>query len=131
MAFDYEAIKSAAIGLGAAGSIALNGWLAFGRNWTKTRASNANDIQQIDMLERQEKNIERLEKENQRLRDENREYWKTISDTQARLMIIESSQKHLEEQNESLKQQVAELTQSNMNLVTQISKLRTSLEVPR
>ncbi|WP_034912988.1 hypothetical protein [Erwinia sp. 9145] len=130
--------KETLLGLGGALSVGLNGWMAFGRYWVSNKARNANDIQQIDMLERQEQYIERLEKTNTELRSDNaakdetiRQYWKTIADTQARLQIIESSQKHLEEQNEALKHQVSELTSSNMNLVSQIAQLRTSLEVTR
>ncbi|MBE5254533.1 hypothetical protein [Mixta mediterraneensis] len=129
MAFDYETLKSAGIGLATAGSVALNGWLAFGRYWVKTRASNANDIQQIDMLDRQEKNIERLEVDNQKLRDENRECWLTIADLKGRLQVIEATMKHMERQNEELKQQVADLTAACMNLNRE--NVRSKQEIPR
>ncbi|KAA5932337.1 MULTISPECIES: hypothetical protein [unclassified Pantoea] len=130
--------KEILLGLGGALSVGINGWLAFSRYWISNRAKNANDNQQIDMLDKQEKYIERLEKTNSELRADNaakdetiRQYWKTIADTQARLQIIESSQKHLEEQNESLKAQVRELTTSNMNLVSQIAEMRKELRVSR
>lgn len=137
MAAEYFS-KEILLGLGGALSVGINGWLAFSRYWISNRAKNANDNQQIDMLDKQEKYIERLEKTNSELRADNaakdetiRQYWKTIADTQARLQIIESSQKHLEEQNESLKAQVRELTTSNMNLVAQIAEMRKELRVSR
>lgn len=137
MAAEYFS-KEILLGLGGALSVGINGWLAFSRYWISNRARNANDNQQIDMLDKQEKYIERLEKTNSELRADNvakdetiRQYWKTIADTQARLQIIESSQKHLEEQNESLKSQVRELTTSNMNLVAQIAEMRNELRVSR
>lgn len=137
MAAEYFS-KEILLGLGGALSVGINGWLAFGRYWISNRAKNANDNQQIDMLDKQEKYIERLERTNSELRADNaakdetiRQYWKTIADTQARLQIIESSQKHLEEQNESLKSQVRELTTSNMNLVAQIAEMRNELRVSR
>lgn len=137
MAAEYFS-KEILLGLGGALSVGINGWLAFSRYWISNRAKNANDNQQIDMLDKQEKYIERLEKTNAELRADNaakdetiRQYWKTIADTQARLQIIESSQKHLEEQNESLKAQVRELTTSNMNLVSQIAEMRNELRVSR
>lgn len=130
--------KEILLGLGGALSVGINGWLAFSRYWISNRAKNANDNQQIDMLDKQEKYIDRLEKTISELRADNaakdetiRQYWKTIADTQARLQIIESSQKHLEEQNESLKAQVRELTTSNMNLVSQIAEMRNELRVSR
>ncbi|WP_342753758.1 hypothetical protein AAGQ96_12890 [Pantoea sp. MBD-2R] len=137
MAAEYFS-KEILLGLGGALSVGINGWLAFSRYWISNKARNANDNQQIDMLDKQEKYIERLEKTNNELRADNaakdetiRQYWKTIADTQARLQIIESSQKHLEEQNESLKNQVKELTTSNMNLVSQIAEMRNEMRVSR
>lgn len=137
MAAEYFS-KEILLGLGGALSVGINGWLAFSRYWISNKARNANDNQQIDMLDKQEKYIERLEKTNNELRADNaakdetiRQYWKTIADTQARLQIIESSQKHLEEQNESLKLQVRELTASNMNLVSQIAEMRNEMRVSR
>jgi len=116
MTIDIETLKAAAVGLVGAGSVALNGWLAFGRYWVRTRANNANDNQQIDMLERQEKNIERLEVDNQKLREENRECWLTIADLKGRLQVIEAGMRHMEQQNDDLKKQVAELTTACINL---------------
>ncbi len=105
------------------------GWITFGRYYMSNRARNANDIQQIAMLERQAQSIERLESLNKQLRleiaekdDVIREYWKTITETQARLQIIESSQKHLEAQNEALKREVAVLTESNKKLASEINR---------
>lgn len=125
--------KEALIGFGGALSVGLNGWLAFGRYWISNRARNANDNQQIDMLERQEKYIVRLEKTNEELRADNaakdetiRQYWKTIADTQATLQIIESSQERLEKENANLKQEVKELTTSNMNLMKSMNEMRES-----
>lgn len=121
-------------GLGSAIAVCVTGFMAFSRYWVNNRASNANDNQHIDMLERQEKYIERLERNNESLRADNaakdetiRQYWKTLTETQARLQIIETSQKHLEAQNESLKQKVSELTVSNKELISEITKLRASL----
>lgn len=130
--------KDVLIGFGGALSVGLNGWMAFGRYWVSSKASNANDKQQVNMLEWQSKALVEANTKIDQLRDEIeerdetiRQYWKTISETQARLQIIESSQKHLEMQNESLKGQVKELTISNMNLVKEITELRTSLRVTR
>lgn len=130
--------KETLIGLGASVSVAINGWMAFSRFWLTNKVRTENDNQHIDMLERQEKLIDRLEANNEELRKEIgdkeqtiRDYWKTITETQSRLQIIEYSQKQLVEQNESLKNQVGELTTSNMNLIREINQLRTSLGVPR
>ncbi|WP_275553659.1 hypothetical protein [Mixta sp. Marseille-Q2659] len=125
--------KEALIGFGGAVSVGLNGWLAFSRYWVSNRAKNANDNQQIDMLERQEKYIARLEKTNEELRADNtakdetiRQYWKTIAETQATLQIIESSQERLERENGLLKQEVKDLTTSNMNLMKSMNEMRES-----
>lgn len=125
--------KEALIGFGGAVSVGLNGWLAFSRYWVSNRARNANDNQQIDMLERQEKYIARLEKTNEELRADNtakdetiRQYWKTIAETQATLQIIESSQERLERENGLLKQEVKDLTTSNMNLMKSMNEMRES-----
>lgn len=130
--------KETLLGVGGALSVALNGWMAFSRYWISSKASNANDKQQVNMLEWQSKALVEANNKIDQLRDEIeerdetiRQYWKTISETQARLQIIESSQKHLEQQNESLKEQVKELTISNMNMVRELTSLRSSLEVPR
>ncbi|YCI31070.1 hypothetical protein M1E08_09685 [Erwinia sp. PK3-005] len=130
--------KDVLIGFGGALSVGLNGWMAFSRYWVSSKASNANDKQQVNMLEWQSKALVEANAKIDQLRDEIeerdetiRQYWKTISETQARLQIIESSQKHLEMQNESLKEQVKDLTISNMNLVKEITELRTSLRVTR
>lgn len=130
--------KDVLIGFGGALSVGLNGWMAFSRYWVSSKASNANDKQQVNMLEWQSKALVEANTKIDQLRDEIeerdetiRQYWKTISETQARLQIIESSQKHLEMQNESLKEQVKDLTISNMNLVKEITELRTSLRVTR
>lgn len=116
MTIDIETLKAAAVGLVGAGSVALNGWLAFGRYWVRTRANNANDNQQIDMLERQGKYIERLEANNQTLRDENQECWMTILELKGQLQTIQSSLENMKQQNEDLKEQVSELRISCMNL---------------
>lgn len=116
MTIDIDTLKAAAVGLVGAGSVALNGWLAFGRYWVRTRASNANDNQQIDMLERQGKYIERLESNNQTLRAENHECWETIFALKGQLQTIQSSLESMRQQNEELKEQVAELTTACMNL---------------
>ncbi len=126
--------KETLSGLGSAIAVCITGFMAFSRYWVNNRANNANDNQHIDMLERQEKYIERLERTNESLRVDNaakdetiRQHWKALTETQARLQIIETSQKHLEAQNESLKQQVSELTVSNKELISEITKLRASL----
>jgi len=116
MTIDIETLKAAAVGLVGAGSVALNGWLAFGRYWVRTRASNANDNQQIDMLERQSNYIERLEANNQTLRDENQKCWVTIAELKGRLQGIEMSLESMKQQNDELKRQVTELTKACMNL---------------
>ncbi|MBS0967710.1 hypothetical protein CYR40_05615 [Chimaeribacter arupi] len=130
--------KETLLSVGGALSVGLNGWMAFSRYWISNRARNANDSQQVNMLEWQSKALLEANTKIDQLRDEIeerdetiRQYWKTISETQARLQIIESSQKHLEMQNDSLKEQVRELTISNMNLVKEITDLRTSLGVQR
>ncbi|NIY47289.1 hypothetical protein [Cedecea colo] len=130
--------KETLIGMGASVSVAINGWMAFSRFWLTNKVRNENDNQHVDMLERQEKLIDRLEANNEELRKEVgdkektiRDYWKTITETQARLQIIENSQQLLVEQNESLKNQVSDLTTSNKNLISEINQLRTSLGVPR
>lgn len=129
--------KETLIGGGAL-SVGLNGWMAFSRYWISSKASNANDKQQVNMLQFLSDQLREAKIENGSLRDEIeerdetiRQYWKTISETDARLKIIESSQMFLEKQNEALRQQVSELTTSNMNLVKEITQLRTSLRVPR
>lgn len=130
--------KETLIGVGGALSVALNGWMAFSRYWISSKASNANDKQQVNMLQFLSDQLREAKIENGSLRDEIeerdetiRQYWKTISETDARLKIIESSQMFLEKQNEGLRQQVSELATSNMNLVKEITQLRTSLRVPR
>ena len=130
--------KETLIGVGGALSVGLNGWMAFSRYWISSKASNANDKQQVNMLQFLSDQLREAKIENGSLRDEIeerdetiRQYWKTISETDARLKIIESSQMFLEKQNEGLRQQVKELTTSNMNLVKEITELRTSLRVPR
>lgn len=127
-----------AFGAGTASLIGGLGWFLLRRILTSLNARNANDNQQVDMLERQEKYIERLEIRLEQLKKESadkdetiREYWATITETKATLQIIQNSQAHLEEQNSSLKDQVKELTASNMNLVKQIAGLRQAIEVPR
>lgn len=126
--------KDVFIGLGGALSVGLNGWLAFSRYWVSSKASNANDKQQVNMLEWQSKALSDANNQLDQLRDDLKErdetirqYWKTISETQAMLQIIESSQKHQELQNNSLKEQIKELTISNMNLVKEMNELRTSM----
>lgn len=130
--------KETLIGVGGALSVGLNGWMAFSRYWISSKASNANDKQQVNMLQFLSDQLREAKIENGSLRDEIeerdetiRQYWKTISETDARLKIIESSQMFLEKQNEGLRQQVSELATSNMNLVKEITQLRTSLRVPR
>ncbi|MGC0983499.1 hypothetical protein WKH15_03020 [Pantoea agglomerans] len=130
--------KETLIGVGGALSVGLNGWMAFSRYWISSKAINANDKQQVNMLQFLSDQLREAKIENGSLRDEIeerdetiRQYWKTISETDARLKIIESSQMFLEKQNEALRQQVSELTTSNMNLVKEITQLRTSLRVPR
>lgn len=130
--------KETLLGVGGALSVGLNGWMAFSRYWISSKASNANDKQQVNMLQFLSDQLREAKIENGSLRDEIeerdetiRQYWKTISETDARLKIIESSQMFLEKQNEALRQQVSELTTSNMNLVKEITQLRTSLRVPR
>jgi chromosome segregation ATPase len=90
------------------------------------------------MLERQSKTIDSKEAENKALREEIkqrdetiRKYWAEISDTRSTLKIIQASQQHLEQQNALLKEQVKELTASNMELLKQMTELRESLRVPR
>jgi len=131
MAIDLESFKTAAVGIGVAAAAVAHGLMSFGRSWFSNRAQNANDRAQIDMLSHQQQRIKDLEEDNEQKDELIRQYWQTITETQARLKIIESSQKHLEQQNESLKEQVQELTASNMNLIKEITNLRTSLEVPR
>jgi chromosome segregation ATPase len=130
--------KETLLGVGGALSVGLNGWMAFSRYWISSKAINANDKQQVNMLQFLSDQLREAKIENGSLRDEIeerdetiRQYWKTISETDARLKIIESSQMFLEKQNEALRQQVGELTTSNMNLVKEITQLRTSLRVPR
>ncbi|MDH1171432.1 hypothetical protein WKH44_16125 [Pantoea agglomerans] len=130
--------KETLLGVGGALSVGLNGWMAFSRYWISSKAINANDKQQVNMLQFLSDQLREAKIENGSLRDEIeerdetiRQYWKTISETDARLKIIESSQMFLEKQNEALRQQVSELTTSNMNLVKEITQLRTSLRVPR
>lgn len=130
--------KETLLGVGGALSVGLNGWMAFSRYWISGKAINANDKQQVNMLQFLSDQLREAKIENGSLRDEIeerdetiRQYWKTISETDARLKIIESSQMFLEKQNEDLRQQVSELTTSNMNLVKEITQLRTSLRVPR
>ncbi|WP_312465730.1 hypothetical protein [Atlantibacter hermannii] len=130
--------KETLLGVGGALSVGLNGWMAFSRYWISSKASNANDKQQVNMLQFLSDQLREAKIENGSLRNEIeerdetiRQYWKTISETDARLRIIENSQKLLEEQNEGLRQQVRELTTSNMNLVKEITELRSSLRVPR
>lgn len=130
--------KETLLGVGGALSVGLNGWMAFSRYWISSKAINANDKQQVNMLQFLSDQLREAKIENGSLRDEIeerdetiRQYWKTISETDARLKIIENSQLFLEKQNEGLRQQVSELTTSNMNLVKEITQLRTSLRVPR
>ena len=126
--------KEVFIGFGGALSVGLNGWLAFSRYWISSKASNANDKHQVNMLEWQNKalidanlKIDQL-REDVKDRDEIiRQYWKTISETQARLQILENSQKYQDQQNGSLKDQVKELTISNMNLVKEINEVRLAM----
>lgn len=126
------------IGAGSSLATAMAGGMAFMRYWTSSKASNANDKAQVDMLERQSKEIDSKEAENKSLREEIkqrdetiRKYWAEISDTRSTLKIIQASQQHLEQQNALLKEQVKELTASNMELLKQMTELRESLRVPR
>lgn len=128
---DFDSIKTAAVGAGVAAAAIAHGLMSFGRNWFSNRAQNANDRAQVDMLTHQAQRIKDLEEDNEQKDELIRQYWQTISETQARLQIIESSQKHLEEQNESLKEQVKELNTTNTNLISEIVNLRASLGVPR
>lgn len=134
MAFDIT--KEFFIGAGGSLAASVAGVMAFMRYWTSGRAKNANDISQINMLQWQMDELKRAKDENKELRDEIeerdetiRKYWAEISETKTTLQIIQNSQRHLEEQNTLLKEQVRELTTSNFELVRQITDLRESLRV--
>lgn len=134
MAFDIT--KEFFIGAGGSLAASVAGVMAFMRYWTSGRAKNANDISQINMLQWQMDELKRAKDENKELRDEIeerdetiRKYLAEISETKTTLQIIQNSQRHLEEQNTLLKEQVRELTTSNFELVRQITDLRESLRV--
>lgn len=136
MAFEFS--NGFFIGAGSSIATAVAGGMAFLRYWISNRAKNANDTAQVNMLQWQMDELKNTKAENKELRDEIeqrdetiRKYWAEISDTRSTLKIIQLSQKHLEDQNALLKEQVKELTQSNMELVKQITELRESLRVPR
>ncbi|WP_213993844.1 hypothetical protein [Sodalis sp. dw_96] len=135
MAVDWTSI---AVGFGSAVATGAAGLLAFGRQLSSNKALSANDKQQVNMLEWQEKVRESMQTEINALkvdieeREQTiREYWKTITETQARLQIIESSQDYLKKQNEALSKQVATLTESNQHLAAEVTKLRSALEISR
>ena len=126
MAIDWTSI---AVGFGSAVATGVTGILAFGRMLNSNRAENANDTQRINMLEWQSKRLDEQRTEIDELRSDNekkdetiREYWKTITDLQARLQIIETSQEYLKHQNEELSNQVKLLTESNQRLEAQINQ---------
>ncbi|MBD8241346.1 hypothetical protein [Pantoea agglomerans] len=134
MAFDIT--KEFFIGAGGSLAASIAGVMAFGRYWVSSRAQNANDKSQINMLQWQMDQLKLSKEENKQLRDEIeerdetiRKYWAEISETKTTLQIIQLSQKHLEEQNTLLKEQVRELTTSNMEMVKQLIELRESLRV--
>lgn len=134
----FDITKELFIGAGGSLAACVAGTMAFLRYWTSGRAKNANDISQINMLQWQMDELKRSKEENKQLRDEIeerdetiRKYWAEISETKTTLQIIQNSQKHLEEQNTLLKEQVKELTTSNFELVRQITDLRESLRVHR
>ena len=126
------------IGAGSSLATALAGGMAFLRYWASNKASNANDSARVNMLQYQMEELKNAKAENKELREEIeqrdetiRQYWQEISETRATLKVIQNSQQHLEEQNALLKEQVKELTQSNINLVSQIAELRESMRAPR
>ncbi|MGA7507151.1 MAG: hypothetical protein WBW72_02395 [Erwinia billingiae] len=134
MAFDIT--KEFFIGAGGSLAAFIAGVMAFGRYWVSSRAQNANDKSQLNMLQWQMDQLKLSKEENKQLRDEIeerdetiRKYWAEISETKTTLQIIQLSQKHLEEQNTLLKEQVKELTTSNMEMVKQLIELRESLRV--
>ncbi|WP_313684210.1 hypothetical protein [Pantoea sp.] len=138
MDFDLDNLKTAGLGLGAALSVGLNGWLAFGRTWVRTKASNANDSQQINMLQFLSDQVKELKTENTHLRDEIeerdqriREYWKTITETESRLQIVESQLEALKQQNESLREELRELVAASTNMSCELARIKNAERMPR
>ncbi|MGP4141001.1 hypothetical protein [Sodalis praecaptivus] len=132
MTFDWTSI---ATGFGTAIATGAVGLMAFGRQLSINKTLSANDRQQVNMLEWQEKVRESMQGEINLLKEEIdqkeqviRDYWKTITETQARLQIIESSQDYLKRQNESLSKQVTTLTESNQQLTAEVVRLRAAVE---
>jgi len=142
---DFIFNKETLATFGLTASVGLNGWMAFSRYWISNKAKNANDSAQVDMLQWQSNEKKELKEENQKLRSEIdqkdeviREQWKTLVDTQAELKIIKSSLNTLHEQYEAQgeqlqkqNEQIKELTTSNMNLIREVTDLRSDLRVPR
>lgn len=133
MAFEFLT-KEFLIGAGSSLASAAAGIMAFSRFWVSNRAKNANDTQQIDMLDRQERSLDRLERENQQLRaaiterdDQIRKYFEELTFANGKLQIIQEQLNALKEQNERLTEQVRGLTQSNKDLQTEILHMRAAI----
>lgn len=144
MAFEYLT-KETLLGLGGALAVGVNGWLAFSRYWISSRAKNANDMAQVNMLSERGAERKELKDENEKLRNKLeekdkliKEQFRTLVDTQAELKIIKSSLSTLHEQYEAQgkqlleqNEQIKELTKSNINLVREVTELRSELRLPR
>ena len=135
---DFEITKEFFIGAGSSLAACAAGILGFSRCWISGKASNANDRSQINMLQFLTDELKAAKAENKELRDEIeqrdetiRKYWAEIAETKTSLRLIQDSQRHLEEQNALLKEQVQELTASNLELMKQMVELRDSLRVER
>ncbi|EPE3189194.1 hypothetical protein ACSHDV_001046 [Cronobacter sakazakii] len=122
------------IGAGSSVATALAGAMAFSRYWVSNRARNANDTQQIDMLDRQERGLDRLERENQELRkllrerdEEIRKYFEELARSNARLEVIENQLFFVKQQNDRLTEEVKNLTESNQSLAAEVTLLRAAL----
>jgi len=133
MAFEFIT-KEFLIGAGSSLASAVAGFMAFSRFWVSNKARNANDAQQIDMLDRQERGLDRLEKENSELRsqikdrdEEIRNYFRELSVSNAKLQIIEQQLQNLKEQNELLSIQVGRLTETNKELASEVAHLRATM----
>jgi cell division protein FtsB len=142
---DFIFNKETMATFGLTASVGLNGWMAFSRYWISNRAKNANDMAQVNMLSERGAERKELKDENEKLRDKLeekdkliKEQFKTLVDTQAELKIIKSSLSTLHEQYEAQgkqlldqNEQIKELTKSNMNLVREVTELRSELREPR
>lgn len=133
---DFEITKEFFIGAGGSLAACVAGILGFSRYWVSGRAANANDRSQMNMLQFLTDELKSTKAENKELRDEIeqrdetiRKYWAEIGETKTSLLLIQESQRHLEEQNTLLKEQIHELTTSNIELMKQVVELRDSLRV--